>query len=822
MNKFFYSPTKKQSLLCLLLVLGFVFYAYLPILQAKFLHWNDYAYLVDNPQVRLFSIKNIKLFFISKTQNEYVPLTTLSWALEYRLFNLKAFVYHLDNLLLHLAVVVMIYLTARQMGLSILAASFSSLLFGIHPLHVESVAWIVQRTDVLYGFFYILALFVYISHLKQYLPASVKNPIKVNRYLILTVLFGFLSMLSSPMAFSLPLILLLFDWFKGRRLDIRSFVEKVPLLLASGACLWMNFAWPWRGSIENINNALLIWPWTFVFYIKQFILPLVLVPIYRLPDPVNLSNAEYMFSCIIFAVLFGAFIYFRRYKWFVFAILYYLFSICLHLQFNMSSDVNIVSDRFMYLPSLGICLLLGYAFDRLVNLGRASRFIFYKILPMVCLVILFSWFGVKTYQQTIIWQDDTSLWSYQLKNNPQEYLALTHLAFAMMDKPKNQEAIKKFQEIRSLNLDRKEIKDIEGFNDMFKRVDWIESLFKRSVHINPKQVDAHYNLGSFYETIGLDKKALFHYLMSASIAPKYRDVFLRIGRLNARNNYPQKAILAFDQALKFQGEDENTYINVILFYRDMLYLSPDNKKYTNALHAVLDRFVKFVNSKDISETSYYNLGYVYEMLGMHEEAIRSYQMVIDHNAAHINAYFHSGLSMRKQRKYVQALDRYDKAIALNGRRLDILFEKANLLAKIQKIAEAIEVYESILKIDDQSIDVLFNLGYLYEGKGKLSKAKENYEKAVAAGAQRAGIYYNLGNVYAALKDYPKAHDVYLKAADIDKNHKDAWINLTLLSFQLGHIKQAYEYYKETQLLGYNAPEGLMKGFEEAGLMGGEK
>ncbi|MFT5169592.1 MAG: Flp pilus assembly protein TadD, partial [Candidatus Omnitrophota bacterium] len=550
MNKFFYSPSKKQSLLCLSAVLTLVVCAFWPLFQATFVNWGDYANVVNNELIRSLSNPNIKALFKVTTGSIYTPLTTLSWALEYRFFKLNPFIFHLNNILLHLGVVVFVFLTSRRVGLSVIAASVTSLLFGIHPLHVESVAWISQRKDVLGAFFYMATVYGYLFHLEQYMPHRLKNTVKYNRYMMLVTLLGVLSILSNPMALSLPFILILFDWFKERKGNWRILIEKLPLISCIGIITWINYATYVHNIGFDIKTVSLVWPWTFIFYIKQFILPFVLVPIYHLPEPVAFTNFEYIFSCAVFATLVVAFVYFNRYKWFVFAVLYYFFSIFFLLRFDVTDDLNIVSDRFMYLPSLGICLLLGYAFDRIINRGRASRNILIKIVPIIFVCGLFIWFGVKTYHQSKIWRTGEDLWQHQLKNNPEEHTALTRLALALMQKAEYQEAITQYRQVLELNVTQDEIKNVQGVNDMFKRVDSIERLFKQSIAINPKDMDTYYNMGYFYEAVGADDKALLHYVLTASIEPEYEGVYERIGGINIRNNRPSKAVAAYQKAIE--------------------------------------------------------------------------------------------------------------------------------------------------------------------------------------------------------------------------------------------------------------------------------
>src|SRR3989338_6618178 len=195
-----------------------VIFAYSPSLRNQFVNWDDDAHFLANPFVQSFNLQEI---FTTTVNGIYIPLTSLSFALEYHFFKAAPFIYHLDNLLLHLAVTVMVFLFCLRGGSSLPAAGEAALIFGPHPVHVESVAWVTERKDVLYALFYMAALLSYTRHIQL---LQDKTGRKKRWPFIATVIFGFLSVLAKPMALSLPFILFLLDWFSRRKLTIRSCV----------------------------------------------------------------------------------------------------------------------------------------------------------------------------------------------------------------------------------------------------------------------------------------------------------------------------------------------------------------------------------------------------------------------------------------------------------------------------------------------------------------------------------------------------------------------------------------------------------------------
>ena len=283
-------PPKVCNVILPVLIAGIVFAAFSPALKNDFVFWDDDVQLYENITVRSLDSEHIWDIFKSTVNKIYIPLTVLSYAVEYHFSGYDPFIYHLDNMLLHLAVVTMVFWLGLRLGLSSTGSGVAALLFGIHPMHVESVAWVTERKDVLYSFFYLAALLSY----SRYLAFTGSSPaIQVEKpcwFLILTVFFGILSMLAKPMALSLPLILLLMDWFHGRKILRDVFLEKIPLCAIIAGITLVSYVGHVRIPGKSLAEGAMIWVWTFVFYVRQFLFPFILVPIYQLPKPVAVNH----------------------------------------------------------------------------------------------------------------------------------------------------------------------------------------------------------------------------------------------------------------------------------------------------------------------------------------------------------------------------------------------------------------------------------------------------------------------------------------------------------------------------------------------------
>jgi tetratricopeptide (TPR) repeat protein len=377
-----------------------VFIVFSPALYQPFVHWDDDVHCYDNPNVRGLDGGHIEAIFSTDVNKTYIPLTIFSFALEYHFFKTNPFFYHFDNVLLHAGVVLLVFLLASRLGLSQGAAFLGALLFGIHPMHVESVAWVTQRKDVLYSLFYLLCCWHYVGYLKSR---------RMLNY-IWALLFAFVSILAKPMALSLPLILCLLDWFvKGGRPARASWFDKVPFGLVVFPIAWVTYLMNMRAIDLNWTQAPLVWLWSFSFYLLKFVFPKELLALYQLPAPVNLFNPQFFIAVVIFVIFFLSLILFRRQRLFVFACLYFFLSIFFLLRFDNKQDLSFVADRFMYLPSLGFCWLFGFYADSALFLLKERPIFRRLLLGAVCL--LYALLGNLAYHQTKLWGDEFLIWS---------------------------------------------------------------------------------------------------------------------------------------------------------------------------------------------------------------------------------------------------------------------------------------------------------------------------------------------------------------------------------------------------------------------------
>ncbi len=485
----------KERILKILFLSVCVVLAFSPCLKAGFLNWDDPSHARDNINVASLSATNIKAIFQTTVCRIYIPLTTLSFAVERKALGGSAAVCHATNIVLHGMVVLALFFLCLRFGLSEWAAFLVALLFGLHPVHVESVAWITERKDVLFGLFYILALYHYFGYVRS-----------LDRWsYVWAVLFASLSILSKPMAVSLPWTLFVIDWLAGRHRSWRMLGDKIPFFGIIGLVALITFAQHGGGASISFLQSALLWLWSATFYLRVFFFPFGLGPVRLLPEPISILNPEYFTAAgILLLCLFGVW-RFRKERWVVFAALFYCSTMFFLWRLDYK-DIDIVAERFLYIPSLGFCVLVGVLLDRWRSACRAGGKL--KIFQ-ICVVALFILLAVKTFRQCRIWRNDRTLWTDVLKRSPRHYIALDRLSVYLCEQKLYKEALTCNQKAMAVNPGFASLHYNRGliFSGM-KNYDEAIRSFTRALEMDPNMSFAYYERGKSFSALGNEESAL--------------------------------------------------------------------------------------------------------------------------------------------------------------------------------------------------------------------------------------------------------------------------------------------------------------------------
>lgn len=382
---------------------------FIPMLSNGFTNWDDQRYVTENA---MLIGPDWKAIFSSPVVSNYHPLTMLTLAINYQVSALDPFSYHLVNWILHILNTILVAFLAYKLSSgNRWVAIITALFFGIHPMHVESVAWISERKDVLYTFFFLLALIWYNDYLRE---RSLK------KYLVVLLWFV-ASLLSKPAAVTLPLILLLMDWYRGRSFRDKNFwLEKIPLFLLAALFGVLTLIYQAEEAIANpeyypLWQKLIFAAYGFGEYFRRLFWPFPLSTIHPFPDQ-GIVPAIYYPSILLTFCVIGVLWFFRRNKDLLFGVVFFAINLVLVLQV-LAFGNSVISERYTYVPYIGLVFSLAMLWAK-SNLSPMLKNAFLALFVFAGLA-----FSIATNNQVKVWHDSMTLWSNAIDVYPRSYVA---------------------------------------------------------------------------------------------------------------------------------------------------------------------------------------------------------------------------------------------------------------------------------------------------------------------------------------------------------------------------------------------------------------
>jgi protein O-mannosyl-transferase len=534
-----------------------------------FVNLDDHVYVYDNPLItRGLTLDGVINAFVHTHARNWHPLTTLSHMLDCQLFGLKPGGHHFTNVLLHSVAVVLLFLLLKQMTSAFWQSAFVAALFAIHPLHVESVAWVSERKDVLSAVFFMLTLWAYVRYVRTR---------SVGRYLAVALFFA-LGLMSKPMLVTVPFVLLLLDYwpldrFSGERTPLKCgarrphrahsaaalLVEKIPLFAISAlsciATLLVQLYSP--GAIDQlplawrVNNAAV----SYVAYICQMFWPARLAAFYPHPnDQLPLWQIILAITFLISVSLLA--IHWRKERPYIFTGWFWYVGMLVPVIGVVQAGEQARADRYTYLPEIGLYVLIAWgitdlAATRTRNLGlqpvaigvravkRGPRRVRtdgpqgrgYKLFCAVITAVIIIVLGWRAFVQTSYWENSEKLWNHALAVTTDNAMAHNNLGHLLLQRGEWDSAI---------------------------------SHFERALEIRSRTASAHYNLGgaliennlgNALARKGLLDEAIGHYKKGLELRPDYGDLYFNLGSVLFQQGRTDDAIAQWQKALATQPND---------------------------------------------------------------------------------------------------------------------------------------------------------------------------------------------------------------------------------------------------------------------------
>ncbi len=472
--------------------------------------WDDKNYITENKDIRTLDGDSLnytlKKTFRSYVMGNYHPLTMLSYCIEYRKYKLNPKPYHVTNFIIHLLNTLLVFafivLLTRQQWVAFITA----LLFAIHPMHVESVAWAAERKDVLYSFFYLSALCIYLIYLG-------KEKGKWILYLFTFFLF-IMGVLSKAMAVSLPITFFFLDYFTGRKITLKVVLEKLPFILA--ACFFGYIAIEAQKSASaldvthyNFFDRILFTSYALMMYLWKFIAPINLSCFYDYPIKQNGMYPTIFYAAPILILVLTFLIYrsIRFKKDVLFGAVFFFITIVLVLQI-LPVGGAIIADRYTYLPYIGIFFILARWINNLLE-DRSEKLRSYKLLTITVLIFFSIGCCYLTIQRCKIWHDSITLWNNAIEQYDSAPKSFNGRGDAYNIAKQYDKAIPDFNRAIQLKYDYPEAYYNRGLAYYYLgKYDEAIKDYTSAIQYGPQLAVAYYNRAGAYFTIQNFKPAL--------------------------------------------------------------------------------------------------------------------------------------------------------------------------------------------------------------------------------------------------------------------------------------------------------------------------
>ena len=704
--KFFFSHFNKLNFFVSLSLIFLTMAAYWEVQHNDFINLDDNLYVTENLHVQKgITPKSIFWTFTSIENGQWHPITWLSHMIDCQLYGLNPCGHHLTNLLFHIGNTLLLFVLLYKMTTTVWQSGFVAALFALHPLHVESVAWISERRDVLYAFFWILAILAYFHYVKT----------QERRWRVLLLLCFIFAVMAKPMAVTLPFVLLLLDYWPLNRMSpketdhnpipfvseslslmnrnisiLRLFSEKLFLFFVSVAISLLTAFSNYRaGALTSADK--LLWVSRFqnatvssLAYISKMFWPNRLAVLY--PHPIKQPFWHVIWAASIFlTITLLVFLARKKHPYWVVGWLWYLVTL-LPAVGLVQSGIQGMADRFTYIPMIGLFMMVVYGASDILKKWPYSKYVLSLPLSMVLFILI-----LLTRSQVLLWRNSITLFEQTLSVTTGNYLIHNNLGVTLARQGKDPQALVQYQ---------------------------------KALEINPRYADAHYNMGSLLARQGEDEEAAVQFMESLRIKPDKKEAHNDLGVILNKHGRIREAVFHFTEAI---------------------HIDPNYGE------------------------AYFNLGTFLFQHGKYGEAVSYFSEALRINPSNAGTHNSLAASLAATGKIEEAIIHYHQALKINKDYTDAHYNLGSLLCRLGRPKEAITQYNEVLRLQPSDAEAHYELAVILNREGKHQEAIAHLSEAIRIIPNSGKAHLALGEIYLEMKKRDLAYNQYRILRNLNKD-----------------------------------------------------
>ena len=742
-------PFSNVGMLAILIVVvcATVLAVHWPVLSARAISIDDDQYLTSNMLVQNPSWTSVKRFLTevlepSTVGGYYQPLAMISLmtdcALGAGVDNLMPF--HRTSLILHTLntalVVVLLYLLFGRVWI----AAGVGLLFGLHPMTIETIAWVSERKTLAAAFFAFLSLNLYVLYARR---GSWK-------FYVSCLLAYVLALMSKPITVPLPGVMLLLDYWPLRRLNWRAILEKLSFFTVSiiGAVIayisqsrTASTVLPTEYGIERVP---LVICHDIVFYLHKIFWPANLSSYYPFPSPFILANpavaAGVIGTCILIPLLIISLRWTRAALtgWLIFFI-----TILPTMQIIGFSNV-VASDKFAYLPSIGILIILAsfgiWCWQRgkagkpkgiLSNLGLLKAG---SVMVVIAVLVLAGAEAAATRRYLSYWRNTLTLSEYMLELTPGDPQVLNLRAYAFQKEGNLDQAVKNYTQAIEVSPNF-----VDAHNNLAlvlklqgKLTEAIDH-YRKAVSIEPDNADIHYNLGNTLQSLGKFDEAISHYRQALKIKPEHIQTHHNLANALAAQGKYEEALEHYYKIINIKPLEAIILNNIGITFQKQ-----------GKLDEAIDFYTQSIQSKPDFSEAHYNLIYALAVRNRLEDVVKYYREVLHTDIEIVKVYNFFGMGLQSRGQFDKAVEQFQKATQVKPDFVEAYYNLGRLFEKQNKLEEAVIQYCKALQFKPEDVELHLKVGNMLASQNKLDEAIGHFSKAIRLEPDNAEAHYNMG------------------------------------------------------------------------------